>query len=126
VRWITAIVVLLGIACWAAYRIDFPSKIADSPAAETTWRHTAAGWEKLPPAGGTAPAFGDIKDAVTASPHPAIVALFVALLSLLILVALTPDPPRKAGAELNPSCLPVGQLTLRSREWFEQANLPSD
>jgi hypothetical protein len=92
VRCTLLILALVGGLGWCGVYADADCR--GSPVAvETSWRHTKNGWQRaddwLTVDGQTASALGIFDSHRPAIPHPAIVALFLSLLSLWCLIAFT-------------------------------------
>jgi hypothetical protein len=134
VRWIIGILSTVIVLGWIACQIDIQEVFnTDSHVVQTVWRHTAAGWEKVSALSGLKFSPSAVTDVWNSHPHPVIIASLVALLSLMALVAFNPAK-RPADLPATPVKLSkiahstsehptTGQLELRSREWYDQANL---
>ena len=135
VRWIIGIIAVVIVLGWVAYQIDISEVITDNHVVQTVWRHTANGWEKVSALSGLKFQPSAITDVWNTHPHPVVIASLVAMLSLMALIAFNPAkrpdlnepkiPARLAKSAGSTTPAPhCGELELRSRAWYEQANLP--
>ena len=137
VRWIIGILAVAIVVGWVACQVNISEAITDNHVVHTVWRHTANGWEKVSALSGLKFQPSAVTDVWNSHPHPVVIASLVAMLSLMALVAFNPatkpvlktyklfranDSKAAENHALNPHC---GQLELRSRAWYEQANSPA-
>ena len=134
-RRITGIIAAVIVLGWVACHIDISEAITDNHVVHTVWRHTASGWEKVSALSGLKFQPSAVTDVWNSHPHPAIIASLVAMLSLMALIAfnparrpvVTPPPSPARLSKSDESAVPPPKccdLELRSRAWFDQANLP--
>ena len=131
-RWIIGIIAVAIVVGWIACQVNITEVISDNHVVHTVWRHTTTGWERVSALSGLKIQPSAVTDMWNSHPHPLVIASLVALLSLMALVAFNPakrpmvqteritEEFAKADAsKFGPHC---GQLELRSRAWYEQAN----
>ncbi len=133
VRWIIGIIAVAIVVGWVACQVNISEAISDSHVVHTVWRHTATGWERVTALSGLKLQPSAVTDVWNTHPHPVIIASLVAMLSLMALIAFNPAKKpvlktykiseQSSQADelhgLNPHC---GQLELRSRAWYDEAN----
>ncbi len=135
VRWIIGIIAVAIVVGWVTCQVNIADVITDNHVVHTVWRHTAAGWEKVSALSGLKFQPSAITDVWNTHPHPVIIASLVAMLSLMALIAFNPakrpvlEEPKLPARLVKSadSTMPAphcGELELRSRAWYEQANLP--
>lgn len=129
VRWIVAIVFLLGDAGWLACQFETSASSAGDHVVTTQWRHMAYGWERVITLSPPKQPWHASNDFWAFQPHPIILALFEGMLSVLVLVAFSPtvDFPssiqrtiqERPGQEKRIANL--SEVKLRSRYWLNKS-----
>jgi len=97
-RWIVWLLLLLAVAGWLAAEAPLPTTPAPA-LSDTPWRRTRDGWEQATwLAQGGAQSQPDL--------HPAVVAIWQLLASILVLAAFGPVASQEARRSAPPFCRP--------------------
>ncbi len=120
-RWIPTIVLLIVLAGWMVYHLD-DSPIANTPFVASMWRHTVDGWEKVSDLSRAHFSESAAVDLWSVHPHPIIVSLLVAIVSLMALVAFAPTKSRGKSprVRLKTTIAQPGELKLQTRTWLDE------